>query len=262
MALPHQRQNATRDLSSLEARSILTPTERDPLETISIKCHGYLAADLDTLCRQAAIIANRDGCGTDRLAIKDYEEAMQSIKTLALRGHWKNPSFEYTGTPKPMHVWISVLLKEYYCAYVGQWAPPSYIVAARAHPLTIGLLSSQRGDRYGPPGTGEALLAKAVATESEANLMAVSIPNLIKGEAGESEKAITMVFKMVTRCSPCIDFLDELEAIFDQAAKTCTLVWKAHLAITLELGNCGQGVVISAVTNHPEAIDTSILRPN
>jgi SpoVK/Ycf46/Vps4 family AAA+-type ATPase len=68
--------------------------------------------------------------------------------------------------------------------------------------------------RYGPPGTGKTLLAKAVATESEANFMAVSIPELIKGEVGESEKAIAKVFKTASKCSPCIVFLDELEAIF------------------------------------------------
>ena len=68
--------------------------------------------------------------------------------------------------------------------------------------------------RYGPPGTGKTLLAKAVATESEANFMAVSIPELIKGEVGESEKAIARVFKTASKCSPCIIFLDELEAIF------------------------------------------------
>jgi transitional endoplasmic reticulum ATPase len=44
--------------------------------------------------------------------------------------------------------------------------------------------------------------------------MAVSIPELIKGEVGESEKAIAKVFKTASKCSPCIVFLDELEAIF------------------------------------------------
>jgi len=85
LTLPHQRQDATLVPSSLEAQSILTPTEKYPLEIISMKCHGYLAADLDALCRQAAIIANRDDRGTDQLAIKDFEEAMHSIKISALR---------------------------------------------------------------------------------------------------------------------------------------------------------------------------------
>ncbi|KAF9348692.1 hypothetical protein BGX34_002289, partial [Mortierella sp. NVP85] len=85
ITLPHQRQDATRDPSSLGAQSIPMPTEKDPLETISIKCHGYLAADLDALCRQAAIIANRDDRRMDQLTLEDFEEAMQSIKISALR---------------------------------------------------------------------------------------------------------------------------------------------------------------------------------
>jgi len=85
MTLPHQRQDATLVPSSLEAQSILAPTQKDPLDTISITCHGHLAADLDALCRQATIIANRDDLGMDQLAIKDFEEAMQSIKVSALR---------------------------------------------------------------------------------------------------------------------------------------------------------------------------------
>ena len=87
--------------------------------------------------------------------------------------------------------------------------------------------------RYGPPGTGKTLLAKAVATESEANFMAVSIPDLIKGEVGESEKAIAKIFKTATRCSPCIVFLDELEAIFGSRESSGGLgkqVRKAHVS--------------------------------
>lgn len=116
-----------------------------------------------------------------------------------------------------MRVWVLVLLKEYYCEY-SSWTYGFVLVICQSvyfsncyqdSTLTLAL-----GNRYGPPGTGKTLLAKAVATESEANFMAVSIPDLIKGEVGESEKAIAKVFKMATRCSPCIVFLDELEAIF------------------------------------------------
>lgn len=67
---------------------------------------------------------------------------------------------------------------------------------------------------FGPPGTGKTLLAKAVATESSANFLPVSIPDLIKGEVGESEKAVSRIFQTAIRCSPCVIFLDELEAIF------------------------------------------------
>ena len=63
--------------------------------------------------------------------------------------------------------------------------------------------------------------------------MAVSIPDLIKGEVGESEKAIAKIFKTATRCSPCIVFLDELEAIFGSRESSGGLgkqVRKAHMS--------------------------------
>ncbi|KAJ2546858.1 hypothetical protein GGH95_006747, partial [Coemansia sp. RSA 1836] len=66
---------------------------------------------------------------------------------------------------------------------------------------------------YGPPGTGKTMLARAAATEVSANFISVAIPDLIKGEVGESEKALAAIFENAAR-SPSIVFLDEIEAIF------------------------------------------------
>ncbi|KAI1309722.1 hypothetical protein EDD11_003974, partial [Mortierella claussenii] len=223
----------------------------DPLELVSLKCHGYLAADLDALCIRAAIQANQiGGRGVDQLTTEDFLEAMRTIRVSALRQstsvqkvdpvHWsdigglegvkRNQLFGFTSMQRHMSGWGSVLPRAFYC-------------------------------KYGPPGTGKTLLAKAVATESEANFMAVSIPDLIKGEVGESEKALAKVFKMATRCSPCVVFLDELEAIFGSRESSGGLGKQLISQLLLEMDNCGDGVVILAATNHPEAIDTSILRP-
>lgn len=78
----------------------------------------------------------------------------------------------------------------------------------------LGIRPSKGVLLFGPPGTGKTLLAKAVATESSANFLPVSIPDLIKGEVGESEKAVSRIFQTAIRCSPCVIFLDELEAVF------------------------------------------------
>ena len=66
---------------------------------------------------------------------------------------------------------------------------------------------------YGPPGTGKTLLAKAVATESQANFIAIRGPELLSKWVGESEKAIREIFRKAKQSSPAIIFLDELDSI-------------------------------------------------
>ncbi|KAF9316230.1 hypothetical protein BG003_002188 [Podila horticola] len=181
-------------------------TERDPLERISAKCHGYLAADMDALCTQAGIVAcQQGGRGLDKVDVLDFEEAMKSIRVSALR---QNTSVQKVA---PVY-WTDIGGLEGVKKILEEsviWLYKHADAYAR-----LGIRPSKGVLLYGPPGTGKTLLAKAVATESEANFMAVSIPDLIKGEVGESEKAIAKIFKTATRCSPCIVFLDELEAIF------------------------------------------------
>src|SRR2546427_8949155 len=66
---------------------------------------------------------------------------------------------------------------------------------------------------YGPPGSGKTLLAKAVATVSEANFISIKGPEVMSKWVGESEKAVRMIFKKAKQVAPCIVFLDELDAI-------------------------------------------------
>ncbi|KAK3817561.1 MAG: hypothetical protein J3Q66DRAFT_186630 [Benniella sp.] len=67
---------------------------------------------------------------------------------------------------------------------------------------------------------------------------------------------------MAAHYRPCIVFPDELEAIFGSRESSGGLGKQLISQLLLELDNCGQGVVIIAATNHSEAIDTSILRPD
>ncbi|KAG0302502.1 hypothetical protein BGZ98_007440 [Dissophora globulifera] len=165
-------------------------SNQDPLAIVSMKCHGYLAADLDALCVRSATVADRQGRSMDRLHVQDFMEAMTSIRISALRQsasvqkvdpvHWSDIG-GLEGVKKTLEESVIWLYKH-----------------AEAY-ARMGISPSKGVLLYGPPGTGKTLLAKAVATESEANFMAVSIPDLIKGEVGESEKAIAKVFKMATR---------------------------------------------------------------
>ncbi|MEW6329296.1 MAG: AAA family ATPase, partial [Candidatus Micrarchaeota archaeon] len=66
---------------------------------------------------------------------------------------------------------------------------------------------------YGAPGTGKTLLARAVASESEANFIHVAGPELVSKFVGESEERLRQMFKEAEENAPTIIFMDELDAI-------------------------------------------------
>ncbi|KAJ3154485.1 hypothetical protein HDU86_004614 [Geranomyces michiganensis] len=116
---------------------------------------------------------------------------------------------------------------------------------------------------YGPPGTGKTLLGKAVASESGANFLSISIADLIKGEVGESEKAIAHAFRTARRCSPCVVFIDELEALFSQHEQMGEVGKKLFSQLVLEIDALdwrAAHVVLLCATNHPGSLDPSLLR--
>ncbi|KAJ1722253.1 hypothetical protein LPJ61_005950 [Coemansia biformis] len=114
---------------------------------------------------------------------------------------------------------------------------------------------------HGPPGTGKTMLAKAAASEVSASFIPVAIPDLIKGEVGESEKALVAVFETAKR-SPSILFLDEIEAIFGVREQAGETVRKLVSQLFLEMDNIPDdaSMVILAATNEPDLVDPSILR--
>ena len=66
---------------------------------------------------------------------------------------------------------------------------------------------------HGPSGTGKTLLAKAVATQSEANFVSVRGPELLSKWVGESERGIREIFKRARQSAPCVIFFDEIDSI-------------------------------------------------
>ncbi|KAJ1950474.1 hypothetical protein EC988_004373, partial [Linderina pennispora] len=114
---------------------------------------------------------------------------------------------------------------------------------------------------HGPPGTGKTMIARAIAHEVSANFIPVAIPDLIKGEVGESEKALASVFESAVRM-PSILFLDEIEAIFGSREQAGEVGKKLISQLFLELDSIPEdaNVMILAATNAPELMDSSILR--
>ncbi|CAN0202854.1 unnamed protein product, partial [Hapterophycus canaliculatus] len=63
-------------------------------------------------------------------------------------------------------------------------------------------------------GTGKTLLAKAAATETGATFIELKISDVVRGEIGESEKAVDRAFRTARELAPSIIFIDEFQALF------------------------------------------------
>ena len=119
---------------------------------------------------------------------------------------------------------------------------------------------------YGPPGTGKTLLAKAVATESEANFIAVRGPEVLSKWVGESEKRIREIFRKARTYAPCVVFFDEIDAIaprrglgIGDARVTERIV--SQLLTEMDGISELEDVVVIGATNRPDILDPALLRP-
>ncbi|CAI2166735.1 19572_t:CDS:10 [Funneliformis geosporum] len=231
------------------------------LKEINDRCHGYIAADVAALCRMALeqcdirSIQQTAEPGNLLISNEDFQKGFQNIRISSLQ---EKASVKKVDSVK----WSDIGGLDYVKRTLEEsviWIYKHFDAFQR-----LGIKASKGVLLYGPPGTGKTLLAKAVATESSAHFMPISIPELIKSEVGESEKAIANIFRIAIQCSPCIIFLDELEAIFGNRDSSGFLGKKLVSQLLLELDGLNavdQGVVILAATNNPEVIDTSLLRP-
>ena len=119
---------------------------------------------------------------------------------------------------------------------------------------------------FGPPGCGKTLLARAVATEGEANFISIKGPEIFSKWVGESEKAIREVFRKARTAAPAIIFFDELDSIVprrglgysDSGASERVI---SQLLTELDGIESLQNVVVIAATNRPDILDPAVLRP-
>jgi len=118
---------------------------------------------------------------------------------------------------------------------------------------------------HGASGTGKTMLAKAVATESEANFVSVRGPELLSKWVGESERGIREIFKRARQSSPCVVFFDEIDSIapIRGAGAETQVTERVVSQLLTELDGMQEmhGVVVLAATNRADMIDPALLRP-
>ena len=117
---------------------------------------------------------------------------------------------------------------------------------------------------HGPPGTGKTMIAKAVATETNAHFTAINGPEVISKYYGESEKQLREIFDEAANNAPAIVFLDEIDSICPKREDVSGEVERRVVAQMLTLMDGMQGrdnVIVIAATNRRDAIDPALRRP-
>ncbi|MEM1518142.1 MAG: CDC48 family AAA ATPase [Nitrososphaerota archaeon] len=231
---------------------------------------GYTGADLAALCREAAmkcirrilpsIDFNEDRISPELLntlevTMKDFIEAYKEITPTALREveietptvHWE----DIGGLHEVKQRLIEAI----------QW-PLEYPEKFER----LGIKPPKGILLYGPPGCGKTLLAKAVATEAEANFITIKGPEIYSKWVGESEKAIREVFRKARQAAPCVIFLDEIETIVprkDILDDSSGVTHRVASQLLAEMDGIEElrDVIVIGATNRPDLMDPAILRP-
>ena len=117
---------------------------------------------------------------------------------------------------------------------------------------------------YGPPGCGKTMLAKALASESDASMYSINGPEIMNKYYGESEARLREIFQEARDNSPSIIFIDEIDALAPRREEAYGDVEKRVVAQLLALmdGLDERGnVVVLGATNRPDGVDPALRRP-
>lgn len=233
--------------------------------------HGFVGADLEALTREAAMNALKrilpkidlekeeipvEILESLRVEKKDFMNALKSISPSALREVMVEVPDVKWGDIGGLDR-VKQELRE-----AVEW-PLKYPEAFKR----MGIRPSKAVLLYGPSGCGKTLLAKAAASESEANLIAVKGPELLSMWVGESEKGVREVFKKAKQTAPTIILFDEIDALAPR--RRGDVAGGSHVTETVvnqiltEMDGLEvlENVIIVGATNRPDIIDPSLLRP-
>jgi len=232
--------------------------------------HGFVGADLAALCREAAMKALRrylpkidlqqeripqEVLEQMEVSFQDFINAFKEITPTALREVYvevPNVRWDDIGGLEE----VKQELRE-----AVEW-PIKYPDAFKK----VGIKPPKGVLLYGPPGCGKTLLAKAVATESEANFISIKGPEILSKWVGESEKAIREVFRKARMSAPSIIFFDEIDAIapmrglgYGDSMVTERVI--SQLLTEMDGLESLENVVVIGATNRPDILDPALLRP-
>src|SRR5919198_298327 len=240
------------------------------LESIARVTHGFVGADLEALSKEAAMRSLRrilpeinmeqskipvEVLNKIKITNEDFRNGLKDVQPSAMRE---------VQIQRPNVNWDDI---------GGLHEVKKEIGEAKEWPLKHADLFNQADVKppkglmlYGPPGTGKTMIAKAVATTSEANFISVKGPELISKWVGESEKGVREIFRKARQAAPCVVFFDELDAIAPRRGGSegdSHVTERVISQMLTELDGLEdlKGVVVIGATNRPDIIDEALLRP-
>ncbi len=240
------------------------------LQKLAAMTHGYTGADLSALGRETAMKALRRylpqiNLEEERIPPSVLEKMEVTMEDFM--GAYKEV------TPTAMReVYIEVSTVHWDDAG-GLDEVKQHLKEAVEWPIKNPEMFSRLGIRapkgillYGPPGCGKTLLARAVATESEANFISIKGPEVFSKWVGESEKAIREVFRKARMAAPAVIFLDEIDSLTPRRGMGMSDSGVSERVISQLLTEMDgittlQDIVVIAATNRPDMVDSAVLRP-
>ncbi|MFL6472375.1 MAG: CDC48 family AAA ATPase, partial [Nitrososphaeraceae archaeon] len=263
------------EILQIHTRNMPLDTDVDQ-DRVAAVTHGFVGADLEYLCKEAAMKCLRRLLPElnledeklapevlDKLIItrSDFENAIKDVMPSAMREVYLEP---------PDVSWNDIggleeVKRELQEAVEWPMRYPN-LYKELGHLIPKGILL------HGPSGTGKTMLAKAVATESEANFISVKGPELISKWVGESEKGIREIFRKARQASPCVIFFDEVDSIAphrggrsmgEDGVGGATGMERMLSQLLTEMDGIQemQGIVVIAATNRADMIDPALIRP-
>ena len=230
---------------------------------------GFVGADLESLCREAAMIALRrvlphidyqrgyipyETLVNLNITMADFQAALREVEPSTTREVYvevSDTSWDDIGGLE----YIKNLLTE-----SVEWPIRYPEIYANAH------VEPPRGVMLsGPPGSGKTMIARALANQCEASFISIKGPELLSKWVGESEKGIRETFRRAKQAAPCIIFFDELDALAPRRGNgndgNVGDRVIAQLLTEMDGIEGREGVIVLAATNRPDMIDPALLRP-
>jgi transitional endoplasmic reticulum ATPase len=258
-----------REILEIHSRGMPLAADVDVTHLASIT-HGFVGADLEALCREAAMLCLRRllpaidfGSGqipyetlrSLEVRMADFEGALREVEPSAIREVFvevPNVGWNDVGG-------LDDVKRELIESVEWPLKHADIFKSAGIKPPRGILLS-------GAPGCGKTLLAKAVASQTQVNFISVKGPSLLSKYVGESERGVREVFRKAKQAAPCIIFFDEIDALVPARGSggsdggTTERVIGQFLA---EMDGVEEmnGVLVLGATNRPDILDPALLRP-